>query len=201
LLTILIGLAAALAGALLARMVSHPGVPLLTGTWLPEPRELAAFELQDLAGKPYNNASLRGRPHLLFFGFTYCPDVCPTTLATLSQVLAADAAAPLGDASVVFVSIDPERDTAANLQLYLGAFDKRFAGARPASEAALAPLLKSLGAIAMRVALPDGSYTMDHTAAIYVLDAKGRYRAVFTPPYTVATLKADLQRIVDAGVL
>jgi protein SCO1 len=200
-LTLAIGLVAALAGALLARMLSHQSVPLAGGTWLPEARALAAFELQDLDGKPLTNASLKGHAHLLFFGFTYCPDICPTTLATLSQVLPANGPSALPDATVLFVSIDPERDTAANLHDYLNAFSSRFEGARPASAAALQPLLTSLSAIATRVALPDGSYTMDHTAAVYLLDARGRYRAVFTPPFTVAGLRADLQRIAAAGAL
>jgi protein SCO1/2 len=200
-LTLVIGLVAALAGAMLARMVSHPTVPLAGGTWLPEARTLAAFEIQDLLGKPFNNASLKGHPHLLFFGFTYCPDICPTTLATLSQVLPAGAPAVLPDARVLFISIDPERDSAANLQDYLRAFSNGIEGARPANVAALTPLLTSLGAIASRVSLPDGSYTLDHTAAIYLLDSRGRYRAVFTPPISVAQLKGDLQRIADAGVL
>jgi protein SCO1 len=200
-LTLAIGLVAALAGALLARMLAHQSVPLAGGTWLPEARALAAFELQDLDGKPLTNASLKGHPHLVFFGFTYCPDICPTTLATLSQVIPASGQSALPDAQVLFVSIDPERDTAANLRDYLNAFSSRFAGARPATAAALQPLLTSLSAIATRVALPDGSYTMDHTAAVYLLDARSRYRAVFTPPFTVAGLRADLQRIAAAGAL
>ena len=198
---VLIGMVAALAGALLGRMLSHPVVPLAGGTWLPEARTLAPFALQDLEGKALTNASLSGHPHLLFFGFTYCPDVCPTTLATLSQVLPADGTGPLTDARVLFISIDPERDTAANLQQYLKAFDSRIEGARPRDLAAVQPLLSSLGAIASRVSLPDGSYTMDHTAAVYLLDDRGRYRAVFTPPFSVDQLKADLQRIATAGAL
>ncbi len=182
-------------------MLSHPTVPLAGGTWLPEARTLATFALQDLDGKPFTNTNLKGHAHLLFFGFTYCPDICPTTLATLSQVLPASGPSALPDARVLFISIDPERDTVANLHEYLNAFSNRFEGARPASATALQPLLTSLSAIATRVTLPDGSYTMDHTAAVYLLDARGRYRAVFTPPFTVAGLRADLQRVAAAGVL
>ena len=204
-LAVLIGVGAFLAGitagAIWYRMLSHQSVPLAGGTWLPEPRALAAFELQDLEGKPFINASLKGHAHLLFFGFSYCPDICPTTLATLSQVLPTSGPSALPDARVLFISIDPERDTAANLHDYLNAFSSRFEGARPASATALQPLLTSLSAIATRVALPDGSYTMDHTAAVYLLDARGRYRAVFTPPFSVAGLRADLQRVAASGAL
>jgi protein SCO1/2 len=197
-LVILIGVVAATAGALLARMLSQSPVPLAGGTWLPEPRQIAPFVLQDLSGKAFDNAALRGRPHLLFFGFTYCPDVCPTTLATLREVYQARGDGDLADLRVLFVSIDPERDSAANLRQYLNAFSHDFEGLRTDEPNAIKPLLASLGAIAVRETLPDGSYTMDHTAAVYLLDRRGRYRAVFTPPFTAARLNADLQRVAAA---
>ena len=94
-------------------------------------------------------------------------------------------AAPLPGAQVVFVTIDPERDSAANLQVYLGAFSPDFIGVR-GDAAALAPLLSSAGAIAIRQNLPDGSYTMDHSATLYLLDTRGRLVAVFSPPFSAA---------------
>lgn len=197
LLIILIGVVAALAGALLGRMLTDAAVPLSNGTWLPEARAIAPFTVNDLSGRPFDNASLRGRPHLLFFGFTYCPDVCPNTLATLAELYRTRTQDQLPDFGVLFVTIDPERDTAANLREYLNAFSHDFQGLRGAP-AAVEPLLKSLGAIAVRQDLPDGNYTMDHTAVIYLLDAQGRYRAAFTPPFTTARLRADLQRIAAA---
>ncbi len=195
----LVVLVATLAGAMLARMLNPPAPVLANGTWLPEPRTLAPFSLQDLEGRPFDNTSLAGRPRLLFFGFTSCPDVCPTTLATLREVYKTRAAEGLPDFGVLFVSVDGERDTADNLRQYLQAFSAEFQGAR-GDAAALAPLLKSLDAIAMKVPLADGSYTMDHTAAVYWLDAKGRYRAVFSAPLTSAGLRNDLRRIAAAGV-
>ena len=197
LLIILIGVVAAMAGALLGRMITDAPVPLSNGTWLPEPRVIAPFTLNDVSGSPFDNASLRGRPHLLFFGFTYCPDVCPNTLATLTELYRTRVQDRLPDFGVLFVTVDPQRDTAANLRQYLDAFSHDFQGLR-GEPAATEPLLKSLGAIALRQDLPDGNYTMDHTAAIYLLDAEGRYRAVFTPPFTTARLRADLQRIATA---
>jgi protein SCO1/2 len=86
LLLAMIGAAALLTGALLARMLGVTSVPLESGTWLPQPRALPEFHLQDLSGADFDLKSLRGQPTLLFFGFTNCPDVCPTTLATLTQV-------------------------------------------------------------------------------------------------------------------
>jgi protein SCO1/2 len=192
-----IGAAAVIVGALLARMLGASSVPLESGTWLPQPRALAEFHLQDLSGAEFNLASLRGHPTLLFFGFTNCPDVCPTTLATLTQV---QRAMPLPGAQVVFVSIDPARDSAPNLQVYLGAFSKSFIGAR-GDASALAPLLKNLGAIAVRENLPDGSYTMDHSATLYLLDTRGRLVAVFSPPFSASKLTADLRRVAAAARL
>jgi protein SCO1/2 len=191
----LIGLAAVIAGALLARMLAAPTVPLESGTWLPEPRKLADFQLNDLDGHAFGAAELQGHPTLVFFGFTSCPDVCPTTLATLAEV---QKAAPLPKSQVVFVTIDPERDNAANLRVYLNAFSHEFIGLRADAQAEQ-PLLHSLGAIAVRQPLPDGSYTMDHSATLYVLDSRGRLAAVFSPPFNAGRLTADLRRIAESG--
>jgi protein SCO1/2 len=194
----LFAVAAALAGVMVARLVGgHGSVALVSGTWLPNPRPVAEFHLQDLAGHDFTLQNLRGHPTLLFFGFTNCPDVCPTTLATLAQ---AQRSMPLPGARVVFISIDPERDSAANLSVYLGAFSKDFIGAR-GDEAALAPLLKSLGAIAARQKLPDGTYTMDHSATLYLLDTQARLAAVFSPPFKTADLSTDLHRIATDATL
>jgi protein SCO1/2 len=192
-----IGLAAVVAGVLLARMLQQNAVPLASGTWLPQPRRIEAFHLTDVAGQPFTLASLQGHPTLLYFGFTHCPDACPTTLAALAQVLKA---APLPATQVVFVSIDPERDSAALLRAYLGAFDPQFLGVRGQADA-LTPLLRSLSAIAVRQDLPGGDYTMDHSATLYLLDTRARLVAVFSPPFSVPGLTADLRRVDSAAVL
>jgi protein SCO1/2 len=196
-LIVMVVLVAALAGAMLAKMLNPAPPVLANGTWLPLPRVLAPFSLQDINGQRLDNQTLVGRPRLLFFGFTSCPDICPTTLATLREVYKTRAAEGLPDFEVLFVTVDAERDSADNLRQYLNAFSSEFRGAR-GDAAALAPLLKSLDAIAVKVPLADGSYTMDHTAAVYWLDAKGRYRAVFSAPLTAAGLRTDLRRIVAA---
>jgi protein SCO1/2 len=190
-------IAAALIGAVVARLLGSDRVALQSGTWLPERRAVAEFHLRDLAGDPFDLSRLRGHPTLLFFGFTNCPDICPTTLATLAQ---AQRAAPLPGARVVFITIDPQRDSAANLSVYLAAFSRDFIGAR-GEDAQLAPLLRSLGAIAERVRLPDGNYTMDHSATLYLLDSQARLAAVFSPPFKTAQLTADLQTIAASANL
>ena len=192
-----IGLGAIIAGALVARLTTHTPLALEGGTWLPEPRPVAAFRLTDQAGRERSNADLQDRPSLLFFGFTYCPDVCPTTLAALTAALRH---APLPGVQVLFVSVDPERDTAAALKDYLGAFNHDFIGLRGDAQA-MDPLMRSLGAIAIRQPLADGSYTMDHTATLYLLDRHGRLVAVFTPPFAPERLAADFDRIARSGRL
>jgi protein SCO1/2 len=185
-----LGAVAIIAGAMLARLLSGP-VPLASGTWLPRARPLAEFHLHDLSGRDFSRDNLRGHPTLLFFGFTNCPDVCPTTLAMLAQL---QRQPPLPSAEVVFVSIDPERDSAALLQVYLDAFSKDFIGLR-GDQAALAPLLKSLSAIAVRENLPGGGYSMDHSATLYLLDRDARLVAVFSPPFSTSALAADLHQV------
>jgi protein SCO1/2 len=193
----LLAIAAGLAGVVAARILGERAVSLTSGTWLPSPRAVSDFDLLDLSGHEFNLRSLRGHPTLLFFGFTNCPDVCPTTLATLAQAQRTD---PLPGVQVVFVSIDPQRDTAANLAVYLGAFSPHFIGAR-GDQAGLAPLLKSLGAIAERQTLPDGTYTMDHSATLYLIDTHARLAAVFSPPFRTPELTADLRRIAASASL
>jgi protein SCO1/2 len=194
---VLIGVAAVIAGALLARMLATPPLQLASGTWLPQARTLADFQLADLDGRAFGRAQLDGHPSLVFFGFTSCPDVCPTTLAMLAEV---QKSAPLPHAQVVFVTIDPERDSAANLRVYLNAFSHDFIGLRGDAQAEQ-PLLHSLQALAARQPLPDGSYTMDHSAMLYVLDTHGRWAAVFSPPFNAAKLSADLRQIAGSGRL
>ena len=185
-----VALLAALSGAWLARYLERPPT-LESGTWLPQGRPIAPFALIDQRGGRFDNSSLRGHPSLLFFGFTNCPDVCPTTLAMLANVLAL---APLPGLKLVFVSVDPQRDTPALLARYLRAFSADFIGITGAAPA-LEPLSRSLSVAAQRVNLPDGSYTMDHSANIYLLDPEGRFAAVFTPPFDRARLTADLRKL------
>lgn len=193
----LIGVAAVVVGAVLAQLLTPVSVPLASGTWLPQPTPLPAFHLVDLSGHDFDLDSLRGHPTLMFFGFTNCPDVCPVTLATLAQV---QRSAPLPGSRVVFVTIDPQRDSAAVLRVYLDEFSRRFIGAR-GSPAALAPLLGALHVVATRQDLPGGGYTMMHSATLYLIDAHARLTAVFSPPLTAPGLTADLRRVAAAGQL
>src|ERR1700685_1428307 len=116
---------AAVGGFLLALQLDRGSPTLGSGTWLPQAEPLAGFHLGDEAGRPGPRADLAGAPSLVFFGFTHCPDVCPTTLLKLAQVRKRAAVANL---RVLFISIDPQRDTPAPLGLYVHAFDGSFQG-------------------------------------------------------------------------
>ena len=194
---IVVALLGAAGGAMVARMLAQKSPVLHSGTWLPEPRPLAPFALADLAGRTFDNSALLKHPSLLFFGFSSCPDICPTTLATMAALMKN---APLPSLQLLFASVDPQRDQAATLRPYLASFDLRFIGLVGSTQA-MAPLLQSLGASAERHALNDGSYSIDHSATLYLLDTRGRMAAVFSPPFEAAGLRADLERIARAAVL
>lgn len=133
------------------------------------------FALTDHTGKPRTLADFKGKAVVIFFGFTHCPDVCPTTLAELSAVM--QQLGPLADkVQVLFVTVDPERDTQELLAKYVPAFDARFLGLRgdAAATAAVAKEFKVF--YAKQPGKTEGSYTMDHTSASYVFDPEGRIR-------------------------
>jgi protein SCO1/2 len=187
----LLAVCAAAAGLWLARELDHSAPELASGTWLPQARSIGSFSLTDDQGKAFTEQRLSGAPTLVFFGFTHCPDVCPTTLVTLAEV---KRAAPMPGLRVLFVSVDPARDTPAVLGRYVRAFDPGFTGLT-GSERAIGELAARLGVAYERVDLPGGDYTMDHSAALFLLDATGRNVAIFTAPFAAASLIADLRRI------
>ena len=134
-----------------------------------------AFALNDQDGKPRTLADFKGKAVVIFFGYTHCPDVCPTTMAEMAAVM--KELGPDADrVQVLFVTLDPERDTPALLKQYVPAFDPRFIGLSGDAEAT-AKVAKEFRVFYQKVPGKDaGSYTMDHTAASYVFDPQGRVR-------------------------
>ena len=190
-----IAAAAAIAGVYVARVVSRPPVPSLeSGTSLPQPRELADFSLVDTQGAPASPAALRGHPTLVFFGFTHCPDVCPTTLALLASVQKQVAVPGL---KVALISVDPERDTPEQLGKYISSFGGDLIGLTGTAPE-IVKTSRSFGVAASRVELPGGGYTMDHSATVFALDSAARIIAVFTPPFNAAALTRDVARLAPA---
>jgi protein SCO1/2 len=180
---------AALLGFCLARQLDRESPVLASGTWLPRPKAIGDFALIDAHGRPYTRADLTRTPTLVYFGFTRCPDVCPTTLAKLAQARRQAALAAL---RVLFVSIDPERDTPGAAGLYAHAFDPSFEGVT-GTPAQIRAVARDFAVAVNRVDLPGGDYTMDHSAVIFLTDARGIV-AIFTPPFEVPALAADLRR-------
>ncbi len=150
------------------------------------------FQLTDQAGVTVTEKDLQGRPTLIFFGFTHCPDVCPTSLFEISEVLRA-----MGkDADKVnawFISVDPERDNAAAMKDYLSSFDPHLRGLT-GDPAAVEKVIKEYRVYAKKVPLKDGDYTMDHTALIYLMDRDGRFVSPFNLNRKPDEAAADLKR-------
>ena len=150
------------------------------------------FQLTDQAGQTVTEKNLQGKPTLIFFGFTHCPDVCPTSLFEISEVLRAMG----GDADRVnawFVSVDPERDTAVAMKDYLSSFDPHLKGLTGDPDA-VAKVISGFRVYAKKVPLKDGDYTMDHTALIYLMGRDGKFVAPFNLKRTPEAAAADLKR-------
>jgi protein SCO1/2 len=154
------------------------------------------FSLVDPDGKVRTLADFKGKVVVMFFGYTQCPDVCPTTLTEMQQVMTL--LGPQSDkVQVIFVTVDPERDTAEILKQYVPAFDPRFLGLRPADEAALEKVAKDFKIYYKKVpGTKPGSYTMDHTAGSYAFDPEGRLRLYIKHAQGPETLAHDLKELL-----
>lgn len=192
----------AVAGAAASLLWRHApaNIDLATGTLLTPSRELKDFSLIDQRGQAFGPANLRGHWSLMFFGYTNCPDFCPTTLATLAAMekrLRAANASVLPQ--VIFVSVDARRDTPAQLAKYVPYFDPGFIGLTAADQPSIEAVAKNLGvAVVIQPAAADGNYSVDHSGAIFVLGPDGRIAAILTGPFSAAALQGDFQRIVDS---
>jgi protein SCO1/2 len=150
------------------------------------------FRLTDQDGRQVTNEDLKGRPFLVFFGFTHCPDVCPTTLFDISEIfrrLGPDA----DRAAALFITVDPERDTPDLIKSYLSSFDPHLRGLTGDS-AAVEEVIRNYRAYAKKVPTPDGSYSMDHTALVYLMDKEGRFVVPFSLKRRPEEAAADLRK-------
>jgi protein SCO1/2 len=158
---------------------------------------VAPFKLTDHEGRPVSERDVLGKPAVIFFGFTFCPDVCPTTLVSLTAAL--KEMGPAADAlGLYFVTVDPERDTAAALKEYLSSFDPRIRGLTGEAEQ-IAAFAKPLGVYYARVKLEGGGYTMDHTATVFLLDAEGRFVGTIAYGEDGVAARAKLERLAKGG--
>ncbi|MBT8514870.1 SCO family protein [Polynucleobacter paneuropaeus] len=154
------------------------------------------FSLLDVDGKTRTLTDFKGKVVLMFFGYTQCPDVCPTTLTEMQQAMTL--LGPQADkVQVLFVTVDPARDTAAILKQYVPSFDPRFMGLRPADEAALEKVTRDFKIYYKKVpSLSPGSYTIDHTAGSYVFDPEGHLRLYIKHAQGPETLAHDLKELL-----
>jgi protein SCO1/2 len=189
-LLVIVAFAAGLAACLAAIFVltgqpTVPGAPAAAAIGGP-------FRLVDQDGRTVTDQDYKGRPFLVFFGFTHCPDVCPTTLFEVSEVLVR-LGPDAGKVNGLFITVDPERDTPAAMKDYLSSFDPHLRGLT-GDPASIAATIKAYRVYAKKVPTEGGDYTMDHTAIVYLMDKEGRFVAPFNIKRRPEDAAADLRR-------
>ena len=150
------------------------------------------FQLTDQSGATVTEKNLQGRPSIIFFGFTHCPDICPTSLFEMSEILRA-MGKDADRVNAYFISVDPERDSKDAMKDYLSSFDPHLKGLTGDPEA-VAKVLSVYRVYAKKVPLKDGDYTMDHTALTYLMDRDGRFVAPFNLNRKPEEAAADLKK-------
>jgi protein SCO1/2 len=187
-----------IAAAFLAGLVLCFGLVLIVSGRLSAPvaQQIAAiggpFKLVDQNGQIVTDEDLKGRPFLVFFGFTHCPDVCPTTLFEVSEILRA--LGPDADRTrALFITVDPERDTPAVMKDYLSSFDPHLSGLT-GNAAEIAAVAKAYRVYFKKVPLEQGGYTMDHTAIVYLMDKDARFVSPFNLKRPTDAAVGDLRR-------
>ena len=189
---LLVALAAGLGLWLGARLFGAAAPPLTQAALMyPAARSIPDFTLQRADGKPLTQKDWQGRWTLVFFGYTHCPDVCPTTLATLKQVWTKLDATTRQHLAVNFISVDPQRDTPEQLGKYVAFFSPDFVAATGSDEV-LAPLTRALGLLYMRAPEKDGEYAVAHSAQVILVNPRGQVAGMFRPPLDPAKMTAAL---------
>lgn len=197
--------AAALLAGLYLRATGNQAHPSLVSATLypPDFRALANFELSDQRGQTFTNERLAGSWSLMFFGYTYCPDVCPLTLTTFKQIQAKLAGRLPGDTDLnfIFVSVDPERDTPGRLKEYMDFFDPSFIGLTDTSprHVQITSLTRSLGVFySKQESGTNEAYLVDHSAGIFLINPQARAHALFSTPHRAADIARDILAIVTS---
>ena len=167
-----------------------------------EPVEVAAiggpFTLVNQRGETVTRDDLVGKPHAVFFGYTFCPDVCPTTLWEMSEHLKALDAGGKGDLEVVFITVDPARDTPETLEAYVSAFDERILALTGSREAVDEAVRAYKATYRIHPEDENGDVLVDHTASVFLFDGEGRFRGTIAYGEAMDTARAKLARLVEA---
>ena len=171
----------------------------MTGHLIEPRNRLADFSLIDHHGRPFTGANLAGHWSMLYFGYTNCPDVCPATLSILAAMEKKLRTAPSAvRPQVIFVTADPARDTPAQLAGYVPYFDPEFIGVTARDQSTIEAFAGRLGIEVDLVHQSDGTYSVEHSAAIVVVDPEGRLAAILTGPFTASALQHDFSSIAGA---
>ena len=197
--TLVIGLVFGLVMLITHLLVKPPSPPSeLAGVLRPEYRQVASFQLQSHNRGPVSEKDLRGKWSYIFFGYLSCPDVCPNTLHELSRfrtLLKDETGVDPKDLQVIFVSVDPDRDSTETLAQYVKHFNKNFIGAT-AGKGAIDRLTKQFGAgYVLEAETVPGQYLVTHTSAIFLVDPLGRLVATFSQPHYASTLLSQYKKI------
>ncbi len=197
-LLVVLTVAAAGAGIFLGRKYFSPPKPptVTNGTLLSPAKTLAPFKLQDDQGHPFGPAQLKGHWTFMFFGYTHCPDVCPNAMAMLRSMVAQLQKTPgaMDHTRVVFVSVDPQRDTPKVLGEYVRYFNPHFIGVTGTPDE-LAGITHQLGVVYHREKGGGKNYTIDHSAGMMLMNPDGRYTAYFGPPQDASAMARDFIKI------
>ena len=186
--TFLAGLGVCL-GAILYFSPRGPGAGAIS---IPTAQIGGPFRLVDQNGAQFSDQDLKGKTFLVFFGFTHCPEVCPTALFEMSEILR-QLGSDADRTAVVFITVDPERDTPESLKDYLASFDPHIHGLT-GDPAAVAAVAKAYRVYFKKVPLEGGDYTMDHTAIVYLMDKEGHFISPFNMKRTADVAAADLRK-------
>lgn len=192
--------AVAMLGAWLLKPVLQPKpAPVLQSAQLyPQAKALAPFALLDQHGQPFTNERFRGKWSFVFFGYTTCPDICPTTLTVFTQLYKQLPAELQADTQMVFATVDPERDTVAQLQQYMPFFHADFIGVT-GEESAVDAFARDLGVAFSKIPQEGGGYLVDHSVRVFLINPDGERHALFAPTqgsgFNAPTLIGDYAQI------
>jgi len=188
-------------GLWLGKISTNPSIENLTisGIIFPEPKKIEDFILSDQSGQPFHRDRFMGKWTFLYFGYTYCPDVCPLTLVELAKVQQRLARKKMDqNTAYLLISVDPERDTPQRLGEYTRYFNPKFQGATGTPDE-LNKLAQQFGVVYMRSTNKQDSanYTIDHSSTVILIDPDARLHAIFTPPHEPEAMVSDFVKIRD----
>lgn len=177
------------------RILSDNELRQLGGVILQIPRRFSDFQLIDQRGRPFSRERFEGRWTLVFFGYAHCPDICPTTLATLDRLMALVDEDERQKLQVVFLSLDPERDNGRKLADYLAYFNEDFIGLT-GSLPQIESLATQLGVVFSQSTAENSPYQIDHSANLVLLNPRGDYHGFFRPPLDESSLQVALKSLM-----